>query len=68
MAHNTNEHDKKSDLNIQPDRSPFTKLDNKRRNLHSEDVDRGDEISDGDPSIDTKQEEEFQKEPWKKRQ
>lgn len=32
-------------------RSPFTKLDNKRKNLHSPDVDR-DEIANGDPNRD----------------
>lgn len=32
-------------------RSPFTKLDNKRKNLHSPDVDR-EEIAKGDPNRD----------------
>ena len=32
-------------------RSPFTKLDNKRKNLHGPDVDRN-EIADGDPNRD----------------
>ncbi|MFP5384839.1 MAG: hypothetical protein ACLGHN_02085 [Bacteriovoracia bacterium] len=54
-----------NDLNINSDRSPFTKPDNKRRNLHSEDVKR-EEISKGDPSWDTKQEKELREEPWKK--
>lgn len=66
MAENTNAQDKSNDeLNINPDRSPFTKLDNKRQNLHSQDVDR-EEIAEGNPSLDQKQTEDFQKEPWRK--
>lgn len=66
MAENTRAHEKENDLNINPDRSPFKKLDNKRRNLHSEDVDR-DEIAHHNPSWDTRQEQDLQEEPWKKK-
>ena len=65
MTDNNNTQEESKDLNINPQRSPFTKLDNKRQNLHSLDVDR-DEISEGDPSLDQEQEENFQQEPWKK--
>ena len=65
MAENTSSHERENDLKINPDRSPFTEPDNKRRNLHSQDVKR-EEISKGDPSWDTRYEKELQDEPWKK--
>lgn len=65
MAENTNAQDKSEELKINPKRSPFTKLDNKRQNLHGVDVDR-EEISEGDPSFDQQQEKDSQEEPWKK--
>jgi hypothetical protein len=37
---------------VNQSRSPFTKHDNKRKNLHSEDIDR-EEISEGDPNRET---------------
>lgn len=65
MAENSNA--REDGVKPNPDRSPFTELDNKRQNLHSLDVDR-DEIASGNPSLDTQQEKEFQEEPWKKKQ
>lgn len=39
---------------VNQSRSPFTKHDNKRKNLHSEDVNR-EEIAQGDPNRETQE-------------
>lgn len=45
-------------------KSRFTKLDNKLKNLHSQDV-KQEQIASGDPSFNKKYKDELQNEPWK---